>query len=98
CGALQLDPGLACICDFSSTARTIALSGGSSYNPTTSRILSMNSGSVDSFQVSTRCGLRPNARQIRDTAVWLSPTALAIERVDQCESWLSGACSRVLTI
>ena len=25
----------------------------------------MNCGSVDSFQVSTRCGLRPNARQIR---------------------------------
>jgi len=43
----------------------------------------MNSGSVDSFQVSTRCGLSPNARQIRDTAVWLSPVARAIDRVDQ---------------
>ena len=43
----------------------------------------MNSGSVDSFHVSTMCGLRPNARQIRDTADWDMPSALAIDRVDQ---------------
>jgi len=33
------------------------------------RTLSMNRGSVDSFHELTRCGLSPNARQIRDTAV-----------------------------
>jgi hypothetical protein len=27
--------------------------------------------------------LPPNARQIRETAVWFSPTALAIDLVDQ---------------
>jgi hypothetical protein len=43
----------------------------------------MNSGSVDSFQLSTRCGLSPDARQIRETAVWFRPTAFAIDRVDQ---------------
>jgi hypothetical protein len=32
-----------------------------------SRSFSMNRGSVDSFQVRTTCGLRPNAHQIRDT-------------------------------
>jgi hypothetical protein len=58
----------------------------------------MNCGSFDSFQVSTRCGLRPNARQIRETAVWLSPTARAIDRVDQCVSLFAGASSRVFTI
>ena len=75
----------ACICDFSSTANTTAPCGGSRYNLTMSRTLPTNSGSVDSFHESTKCGLSPNARQIRDTAVWLSPTALAIDRVDQCE-------------
>ncbi len=44
----------------------------------------MNCGSVDSFQSSTRCGLSPNARQIREIAVWFNPTAFAIDRVDQC--------------
>ena len=32
----------------------------------------------------TRCGCRPNARQIRETAVCESPTSPAIDRVDQC--------------
>jgi uncharacterized coiled-coil protein SlyX len=32
------------------------------------RTLSMNCGSVDGFQVSTKCGLSPNARQIREIA------------------------------
>ena len=58
----------------------------------------MNWGSVDSFQVSVRCGLRPNARQIRLIAVWLIPVARAIDRVDQCVSWWGGGSSRVLTI
>jgi hypothetical protein len=46
----------------------------------------MNCGSDDSFQVWSRCGLRPNARQIRETAVWFRPVAFAIDRVDQCVS------------
>src|SRR5215467_6374391 len=58
----------------------------------------MNYGPVLSFQVSCRCGLRPNARQIRLIAVWLSSVALAIDRVDQCVSAPGGRCSRVLTI
>jgi hypothetical protein len=43
----------------------------------------MNSRSADCFQVSTRCGLRPNARQIREIAVCDIPVAAAIDRVDQ---------------
>ena len=57
------------------------------YRPTTSRTLAMNSGSADSFHVSTRCGLRPKARQIRDTDDCDSPVSAAIDRVDQCVSW-----------
>jgi hypothetical protein len=33
-----------------------------------------------------QAGLRPNARQIRETADWLIPVAAAIDRVDQCVS------------
>jgi hypothetical protein len=33
-----------------------------------SRNLSINCGSVDGFHVSTKCGLSPNARQIREIA------------------------------
>lgn len=40
----------------------------------------MNSGSVDSWNVSVRCGCRAKARQIRETAVWLKPEAWAIPR------------------
>ena len=49
-----------------------------------SRTFSMNSGSVESLNVSTRCGRRANARQIRLIALWLSPTACAIDRLLQC--------------
>ena len=56
----------------------------------------MNCGSVDSFQVWTRCGLSPNARQIRDTADCDMPAAAAIDRVDQCVSPVDGASSSVL--
>jgi hypothetical protein len=62
-----------------------------------SRTLSMNCGSLDSFQVCWRCGCSPNARQIRSTADWVSPTSLAIERVDQCVA-SRGVVSSVLTI
>jgi hypothetical protein len=86
------------ICDFSSTHKTRAFSGGARYNPTTSRTLSMNWGSVDSFHVCTMWGLRPNARQIRETADWDMPADLAIDRVDQWVSPPGGACSSVAVI
>lgn len=38
-----------------------------------SRTFSMNSGSLASLHVSWRCDCKPDARQIRLTAVWLSP-------------------------
>ena len=68
------------------------------YRPTTSRTLSMNCGSVDSFQVSTKCGLSPNARQIREIDDCDRPVALAMPRVDQCVSPLAGVCSSVFTM
>ena len=55
--------------------------------PTTSRTFAMNSGSVHGFHVSTRCGLRPKARQIRDTDDYDSPVSPAIVLVDQWLSW-----------
>ena len=58
----------------------------------------MNCGSVDSFQVACRWGLSPNARQIREIAVWLMPVARAMDRVDQWLSWLGGGSSRVVVI
>ncbi len=58
----------------------------------------MNCGSVDSFHVWMMCGLRPNARQILDTADWDMPADLAIDRVDQCVSPLGGCCSSVVVI
>ena len=45
-----------------------------------SRTLSTNSGSLDSLKVSTRCGCRPNAPQMRCTVVADRPVARAIER------------------
>ena len=47
--------------------------------------------------MSWRCGWSPNARQIRDTAVCVSPTSLAIDRVDQCVASF-GVLSSVLVI
>ena len=58
----------------------------------------MNCGSADSFQVCTRCGLSPNARQIREIADCDIPVAVAIDRVDQCVSFLGGLCSKVAVI
>ncbi len=62
-----------------------------------SRTFSMNSGSVDSLKLSARQGWRPKAAQMRVTAVWFSPIALAIEHGDQ---WVASAgfSWRVLTI
>jgi hypothetical protein len=47
----------------------------------------LNSGSADSFHVSARWGLRPKARQIRETDDCDSPVSSAIDLVDQCVSW-----------
>jgi hypothetical protein len=55
----------------------------------------MNCGSVLSFQVWMMWGLRPKARQIRETADWDMPADLAIDLVDQCVSPFSGCCSSV---
>ena len=45
--------------------------------------LSTNSGSVESLNVSLRCGCRPKAAQIRRMVVCDRPVAAAIERIDQ---------------
>jgi len=58
----------------------------------------MNSGSVDSFQLWMMCGLRPKARQIRETADWDMPADRAIDRVGQCVSPPAGSCSSVAVI
>ena len=58
---------------------------------------STNNGSLESFKVSWRCGWSPNACQIRDTAVCVSPTSAAIDRVDQCVA-SRGVLSSVLVI
>jgi hypothetical protein len=85
------------IWDFSSTHMTTAASGGFRQSPTMSRTSSMNCGSGESLNASVWCALRPKARQIRLIALWLSPVAAAIDRVDQ---WVaSGGCSAsVVTI
>src|SRR5438132_119812 len=45
-----------------------------------SRTFSTNIGSVESLKVSTRCGCRPKAPQMRCTLVTETPEALAIDR------------------
>src|SRR5271168_2257238 len=72
------------IWDFSSMHNTIALSGGFRYNPTTSTSLSSNFGSLDTLNVSIRCGCNPRSDQMRCTVAGLTPTRLAIVRHDQC--------------
>src|ERR1700691_4264642 len=47
----------------------------------------MNSGSVLSFQFPTTWGLRPKARQIRETDDCDRPVSAAIDLVDQWLSW-----------
>src|SRR6266568_871799 len=68
------------ICDFSSAHSTTALSGGLRYNPTTSTSFSSNRLSLDSLNVSTRCGCRPRPAQMRCTVAEEIPVALAIVR------------------
>jgi hypothetical protein len=57
----------------------------------------MNSGSLESLTLSTRCGCKPNARHLRLTMVWLNPQSLAIARVLQCVASV-GVLSRVRRI
>jgi hypothetical protein len=49
-----------------------------------SRTLSTNKGSLDSLNVSERCGCSPKAAHIRRIVVCEKPVAVAIERIDQC--------------
>ena len=53
------------------------------YRPTTSRTFSMKNGSLESLNVSLRCGFSPKARQIRPMVDWDKPVASAIPRVLQ---------------
>ncbi len=46
--------------------------------------LSTNSGSVDSLNVSDRCGCTPKAPHIRRMVVCDNPDLAAMERIDQC--------------
>ncbi len=56
---------------------------GFKYKPVMSRTFSTKKGSVDNLNVSLPCGCKPKACQIRTTALWLSPTCRAKERVLQ---------------
>jgi hypothetical protein len=56
----------------------------------------MNRGSADSLKGSVRCGLSPNAFQIRPIVDLLNPDRLAIDARDQCVASL-GVSSRVAT-
>src|ERR1700738_2032841 len=96
-GRTACDRSRACTCDFSSTHSTTAFSGGSRYRPTTSRTLSMNSGSVLSLKVSDRWGLRRNAFQILPTVDLDSPECLAIEVRDQ-QAASFGGCFNLATM
>ena len=64
--------------------------GGGPDRHTTSRALSMNGGSVDSLKVSTWCGLRPNAFQIRPTVDFDRLVSSAIEARDKCVTSIRG--------
>jgi hypothetical protein len=57
----------------------------------------MNCGSVDSLNVSTRCGLSPNAFHARPMVDFDSPDRAAIDERDQCVA-LAGVASNVVTI
>src|SRR5512146_1052701 len=88
----------ACTWLFSSRQSTTALSGGFRYRPTTSTSFSSNRGSVDSLNVSTRCGCSPRARHTRCTVTRLTPTRAAIVRVDQCVAPGGVSCTVTRTI
>ena len=97
----------ACTWLFSSTHNTTAASGGFRYSPTTSKTFSTNNGSVDSLNVSARCGLSSNARQIRPIVdlrqarcAWPSSPATSASRSAGVDSNVatttSSTCSAVI--
>src|ERR1035437_8570118 len=93
----------ACIWLFSSTHNTSACSGGLRYNPTMSSNLSAKSGSLLTLKLSTRCGFRPLARQMRDTEAFEMPISRAMVRVDHCVAlvgvlWVVFSINEVLEI
>jgi hypothetical protein len=69
-------------------------------SPTMLRTLSTNNGSCDSLKVSTRCGCKPKARQMRPTLEVELPLRRAMLRVLQCLAsggWLSSVCTMTLS-
>jgi hypothetical protein len=78
---------------------TTACSGGFRYKPTTSISFSSKCGSLDSWNVVTRCGLSPRADHTRCTVSLETPTRWAIVRVLQCvcpagvECWVNSTIS-----
>ena len=66
------------------------------YSPTTSKTFSTNSGSLLSLNVSARCGLSSNARQIRPMLDLDRPLRWAIFARDQCVAF-AGVDSKVAT-
>ena len=58
---------------FSSTAKTAAFAGGATYQPTTSLILPVSSGSGGILKSCVRLGCSPKGRQIRCTLVGEMP-------------------------
>lgn len=67
------------------------------YNPTMSRVFSTKSGSVESLNVSLRCGCNPKVFQIRTIADCERPVSAAISRVLQCVAFLGRDVSVLVT-
>jgi len=63
-----------------------------------SRTFSTKSGSLESLKVSCRCGCKPKARQMRQTAVCDKPILRAIRRCGSSASHLPAAVSSVLAM
>jgi hypothetical protein len=62
-----------------------------------SRTFATSSGSLESLNISCRCGCKPNARQMRGTAVCDKPVSRAMLRLLQCVA-SAGTLSNVLAI
>jgi hypothetical protein len=59
--------------------------------------LATKSGSVESLNVSIRCGCKPKARQMRSTLETDKPLVFAMPRELQCVAFL-GTLAKVVTI
>jgi hypothetical protein len=66
------------------------------HKPITSWTFSTNNGSLDSLNVSARCGLSSNVRQIRPIGDFDKPLRCAIDARVQCVA-LAGVDSNVAT-